>query len=57
MKTHRIEVIEVLSRTVEVAADDEQQALEAVRRMYRDCDIVLDASDYDRTEFCVKDDP
>ncbi len=55
MKTHRIEVSEILSRVVEVPADNDQQALELVRRMYRDCEIVLDASDYSTTKFSVKD--
>ena len=55
MKKFCIEVKEVLRRTVEVEAADEVEATERVRQMYRECRIVLDASDYERTEFSVKD--
>ena len=50
MKKYSIEVTEVLRRTVEVEADNVAEAMERVRQMYRNCEIVLDASDYDRTE-------
>ena len=57
MKKYSIEVLEVLSRIVEVEADDEDEeaAIEKVRQMYRKCKIVLDDSDYMVTEFSVKD--
>ncbi len=55
MKKYSIEVLEVLSRIVEVEASDEEDAIEQVRQMYRKCDIVLDDSDYIETEFSVKD--
>ena len=55
MKKYSIEVLEVLSRIVEVEASDEEDAIERVRLMYRKCDIVLDDSDYKVTEFSVKD--
>jgi hypothetical protein len=54
MKKYRIEVTEVLSRIVETEAENEDNAVEMVRQMYRNCDIVLDASDYVETEFSVK---
>ena len=50
MKKYSIEVLEVLSRIVEVEASDEEDALERVRQMYRKCEIVLDDSDYKVTE-------
>ena len=56
MKKYHIEVTEVLSRTVEIEADDEDAAINSVKAMYRNCGIVLDASDYVLTEFSVKDD-
>jgi len=56
MKKYRIQVSEVLSRVVEVVAHDEDEAMQFVKAMYRDCDLVLDASDYVLTEFSVKDD-
>jgi len=54
MRKYRIEVKEILSRIVEMEADNEDDAFETVRRMYRNCDIVLDASDYVETEISVK---
>ena len=55
MKKYSIEVLEILSRIVEVEASDEEDALERVRQMYRKCEIVLDDSDYKVTEISVKD--
>ena len=55
MKKYSIEVLEVLSRIVEVEALDEEDAIERVRRMYRKCEIVLDDSDYKATEISAKD--
>ncbi|MBR3452629.1 MAG: DpnD/PcfM family protein [Muribaculaceae bacterium] len=55
MKKYRIEVTEVLSRVVEVMAENDEEAMQTVKAMYRNCDIVLDASDYTITEFSVKD--
>ena len=55
MKKYSIEVLEVLSRIVEVEASDEGDAIEKVRQMYRKCEIVLDDSDYKVTEISVKD--
>ena len=55
MKKYSIEVLEVLSRIVEVEASDEEDAIEMVRQDYRKCRIVLDESDYNYTEFSVKD--
>ncbi len=55
MKKYSIEVLEVLSRIVEMEAADEEAALERVRQMYQRCEIVLDDSDYKVTEFSVKD--
>lgn len=55
MKKYSIEVLEVLSRIVEVEANDKEDAIEIVRQMYRKCQIVLDDSDYKVTEISVKD--
>ena len=56
MKKYCIEVTEVLTRKVEIVAKDEEDAIMATKAMYRNCEIVLDASDYVLTEFSVKDD-
>ena len=55
MKKYSIEVLEVLSRIVEVEASDEEDAIKQVRQKYRKCEIVLDDSDYKMTEMSVKD--
>ncbi len=55
MKKYSIEVLEVLSRIVEVEASDEEDAIGKVRQMYRKCEIVLDDSDYKVTEISAKD--
>ena len=55
MKKYCIEVLEVLSRIVEVEASDAKEAIEKVRQEYRKCEIVLDDSDYKVTEISVKD--
>ena len=44
----------ILSRIIEMDAENEDDAVETVRQMYRNCDIVLDASDYIETEISVK---
>ncbi|MBQ9671491.1 MAG: DpnD/PcfM family protein [Prevotella sp.] len=54
MTKYRIEVTEVLSRIVETEAGNEDDAVKIVRRMYRNYNIVLDASDYVDTRISVK---
>ena len=56
MKKYSIVVTEVLSRIVEVEAVDAEAAMTIARSMYRNSEIVLDASDYELTDFSVKDD-
>jgi len=55
MKKYKIEVTEILSRTIETESDNEVNAIEKVRKRYRNCEIILDASDYVKTEFSAKD--
>lgn len=54
MKKFRIEITEVLSRIVEIEAENEDDAVETVWQMYRNCDVILDASDYVETEISAK---
>ena len=54
MTKYRIEIMETLSRTIELEAENEDAAVNKVRQMYRNCDIILDASDYVGTEIGVK---
>jgi len=50
MTKYRIVVKETLSRIVEMESGSEKEAVDRVRQKYRNCEIVLDASDYERTE-------
>ena len=54
MMKYRVEITETLSRTIEMDAKNEEAAVDMVRQMYRNCEIVLDASDYVETEISVK---
>lgn len=54
MAKYRVEILEILSRIVETDVESEDDAVKIVRQMYRNCDIVLDASDYVDTEIDVR---
>lgn len=54
MAKYRIEIIEYLRRTVEVDAEDEEDAKSKVKDMYYNEDIVLSADDFDYMEMKVK---
>lgn len=51
MKTYKIRVTEILSRVVEVTAENEDEAMENVEDMVNCEDIVLDADDFAGREF------
>ena len=55
--TYEIKVLETLSRVVEIDAKDEESALEKIREMYSNEEIVLSADDfdYDTTFTILKD--
>lgn len=48
---HRIELTEILQRTILVEADSVEKAIEKVGLLYADCNIVLSAADY--VETCI----
>lgn len=54
MTKYRVKITETLSRTIVMESDSEEDALIIVRRMYGNCGIILDASDYVETEISVK---
>lgn len=51
---YKVNVEELLSRIVEVEADSDVKAEEKVRDMYRNEEIVLDASDFQSVEYFVQ---
>ena len=53
MKKFSIIVTETLSRIVEIEAIDKTAAIAQATQRYQDCDIVLDASDYETTEITL----
>lgn len=53
-QTFSIEIMEILSMTVKVEADDEQQALIQTQRMYKDERVVLNSNNHVSTEFLLK---
>ena len=52
MKYH-FEIIETLSRTVEIEAESPQEAYTKGRNLYRECEIILDADDFIDVEFKI----
>ncbi|MDT8375398.1 MAG: DpnD/PcfM family protein [Mariprofundaceae bacterium] len=54
MKTFEIEINELLSRVLEVKADNEDEAQSIVEKMYKDEDIVLDSSDFIESSIQIK---
>ena len=51
---YKVNVEELLSRIVEVKAENEEEAEEKVREMYMNEDVVLDASDFQGVEYFVQ---
>ncbi len=54
MKKYTFVVEERLSRTVEVTAVDEDEALAAVRKRYFEEDIILDYNDFTEVTFSLQ---
>ena len=51
---YKVNIEELLSRIVEVEAENKEEAEEKVREMYMNEDIVLDASDFQSVEYFVQ---
>lgn len=45
-----VEITEILQRQITVFAESEEKALEDIQKKYRNCDIVLDCSDFIKHE-------
>ena len=52
-KTYQIEIIETLSRVVEIVAEDDSSAMLKAKEKYRNEDIVLYPDDVMDTEFII----
>ena len=53
MKKYQVRIVEVLSRVVEVEAEDEVGALNTVEDMYCDEGVVLDSDDFDYVDYLI----
>ena len=51
MKTFEIKIIETLSRSLEINAQSEDEALYIANQMYKDEDVILDSDDHSETLF------
>ena len=50
---YSVTIEETLSRTVEIEADSKQDAIDKVKKRYRNEDLVLDADDFSEVVFGV----
>lgn len=50
---YKIEITETLQKTIEIEADNTEDALSIVVRKYKDSEIILDDTSYIDTEFKV----
>ncbi len=50
METYKIEIQEFLSKIIEIEAENKEEAISKVKRMYQNEEIVLDSEDYLTTE-------
>jgi hypothetical protein len=55
MKTYQVEIKETLFLTVEIEAENEQQAEEKVRQAYRNEECILDSEQFAGVEFTTKE--
>lgn len=52
---YKINIKEYLERIVEIEAEDKEEALRKLSRLYKTCEIVLTADDYKGTTFLFMD--
>lgn len=55
MKTFKIQVEEQLSRSIEIIAHSEEEAILLVKQSYKNEEIVLDESDFVQVDFITLD--
>ena len=55
MKKYKVEITEILQRTIEIEANSEIEAETKVKQMYDEQEIILDYQDYIDVDFkCIK---
>lgn len=50
METFKIEIKETLSNIIEIQAENEQQAIDIIKKKYNNEEIILDSNNYIDTE-------
>ncbi len=55
LKTYQVEIIETMSRVVEIVAEDDSSAILKIKEKYRNEDIVLYPDDMMDTDFNIFD--
>ena len=50
---YKVNIEELLSRIVEIEADNKYEAIQKVREMYAKEEIVLDAEDFNSVEYLI----
>lgn len=53
MNRYIVEIKEVLTRTIMVNAENEEEAKEIIEKDYKNEKIILDSNDYEKTEIKV----
>jgi hypothetical protein len=51
MKNYKVEVFESLAKVIDIKADNPEAALETIKEMYKNEEIVLDSSDFASVDF------
>lgn len=55
MKTYQVEIKETLCMTIEIEAENEQQAEEKIRQAYGNQEYILDAEHFTGVEFTARE--
>lgn len=53
MKKFKVVITETSSKVIEVQTNNENEALETVKEMYANCEVVLDWNDLEQTDYTV----
>lgn len=50
---YRVNISEILTATIRIEADNESEAMGMAKQMYKNCDIVLSADNFEDVKFYV----
>ena len=51
MKIYNVLIKEILERSVEVKANNEEEAIDKARKLYRNCEVILDWNELGEVTF------